>query len=101
MDYELQEPKKEQKIDLITGEDAKAINPFSKGNFKDKLIEKTVRRTVNQVFRKEPTLVKFSSKGNYLITKLQKDEVRIYSVKDKSLKYEYFADRKSTRLNSS
>lgn len=99
MDYELQEPKKEQKIDLITGEDAKAINPFSKGNFKDKLIEKTVRRTVNQVFRKEPTLVKFSSKGNYLITKLQKDEVRIYSVKDKSLKYEYFAMHQQERIN--
>src|SRR5690554_6187570 len=76
-----------------------AINPYSKGNFKDKLKEKTVHRTVNQVFRKEPTLVKFSSKKNYLITKLQKDEVRIYSVKDKSLKYEYFAMHQQERIN--
>src|SRR5690554_1009588 len=99
MDYELQEPKKEQKIDLITGEDAKAINPFNRGSFTDILVEKTVRRTVNQVFRKEPTLLKFSSKGNYLITKLQKDEVRIYSVEDKKLIYKYFAMHQQERIN--
>ena len=99
MNYELQEPKREQKIDLITGEDAKAANPFNRGSFKDKLVENVVRRTVNQSFRGEPTLVKFSSKGNYLITKLQKDEVRIYSIKDKKISYEYFAMHQQERIN--
>lgn len=99
MDYELQEPKREQKIDLITGEDAKSASPFNSGSFKNKLVENVVRRTVNQNIRKEPTLVKFSSKGNFLITKLQKDEVRIYSIEDKKLSYKYFAMHQQERIN--
>lgn len=99
MDYELKEPLKEQKIELLTKEDKKDINPFRLNNLKDKLVQTTVRRTVNQGIRKEPTLIKFSSQGNYLITKLQKDEVRIYSLKDKSLNHEYYAMHQQERIN--
>lgn len=99
MDYGLQTPLKEQKIELFSQEEKKDLNPFKLNRLKDKLVGNTVGRFVNQGIRKEPTLVKFSSQGNYLITKLQKDEVRIYSLKGKQLKYEYYAMHQQERIN--
>ncbi len=36
---------------------------------------------------KEKPIIKYSSKGNYLITKLKKDEIRLYSLKDRKPEY--------------
>jgi len=36
---------------------------------------------------KEKSMIKYSSKGNYLITKIKKDEIRLYSLKDRKPEY--------------
>ena len=36
---------------------------------------------------KEKSMIKYSSKGSYLITKLKKDEIRLYSLKDRKPEY--------------
>ncbi|PKR82203.1 hypothetical protein CW751_02405 [Brumimicrobium salinarum] len=99
MDFELKEPQLEQKINLISDEEAKDISPFKLNKLKDKLVSSTVRRTVNRGIRKQPVLVKFSANGNYLITKLEKDEVRIYNLKDKKLTYAFYAEHQQERIN--
>lgn len=70
------------------------------GTLKDKVVDNTVRRTVNRKIRKEPVLFKFSSKGNYLITKLQEDEVRIYKLEEDRVEYLYYAKHQQERINN-
>lgn len=108
-DFKLKEPKREQKIDFLTEEDKKDVSKSSnflggsKGinlnKLADKVVENSVRKSVNRKLRKEPVLFQFSSKGNYLITKLDDDEVRIYAFDGKSLEYLYYAEHQQERIN--
>jgi len=41
---------------------------------------------LKRMFKEKP-IVKYSSKGNYLITKLKSDEIRLYSLKDRKPEY--------------
>ena len=110
-EYELMEPKKEQKIDLLSDQDKRESTKTTSifgvrakvpklGTIKDKVVDNTVRRTVNQKMRKEPVLFKFSSKGNYLITKLDDDEIRIYRLEQDHMEYMHFAKHQQERINN-
>ncbi len=110
-EHQLMEPKKEQKIDLLSNQDkeesTKTTTLFGVrakvpklGTIRDKVVDNTVRRTVNRKIRKEPVLFKFSSKGNYLITKLDDDEVRIYKLEQDHVKYMHFAKHQQERINN-
>ncbi|MBD3637978.1 MAG: caspase family protein [Crocinitomicaceae bacterium] len=48
--------------------------------------KKISRDMIKRSFKERP-IIKFSSKGNYLITKLPKDEIRYYSLKNKKPEY--------------
>lgn len=108
-DFKLEEPKREQKIDFLSEDDKKDVSKSSnilggsKGlnlnKLADKVVENSVRKTVNRKLRKEPVLFQFSSKGNYLITKLDDDEVRIYAFDGKSIKYLHYAEHQQERIN--
>ena len=106
-DFKLKEPKREQKIDLLSEEDkqesTRNTTLFGKtpnlGKLAEKVTENTVRRTINRV-REEPVLLKFSSKGNYLITKLDDDEVRIYKFDGKKFEYLHYAEHQQERINN-
>lgn len=108
-DFKLKEPEREQKIDFLSEEDKKDVSTSSNflgGNkginlnkLADKVVENSVRKTVNRQLRKEPVLFQFSSKGNYLITKLDDDEVRIYAFDGKSFKYLHYAEHQQERIN--
>ena len=49
-------------------------------------VGKVGKDMIKRTFKEEP-LVKFSSKGNYLITKMPKDEIRYYEIKDRKPEY--------------
>jgi WD40 repeat protein len=108
-DFKLKETKREQKIDFLSEEDKKEVNKSSSilggskvislNKLADKVVENSVRKTVNRQLRKEPVLFQFSSKGNYLITKLDDDEVRIYEFDGKSFKYLHYAEHQQERIN--
>ncbi|MGM0480195.1 MAG: caspase family protein [Bacteroidota bacterium] len=107
-EFQLREPEREQDIALMSEEDKEDVNNSSrkKGNsnvlnlnkLAEKAQESVVRRTVNRV-RKEPVLVQFSAKGNYLMTKLEKDEIRIYRYDGEKLEYMHFAKHQQERIN--
>jgi WD40 repeat protein len=65
-----------------------------------KLQQNIVRRTTNRNIRKEPIVFKYSAKGTYLITKLEKDEVRIYKVNGPHLEYQFYAEHNQERINN-
>ena len=108
-EFQLPESKLEQKIELLTkeekdqnstslfGTDVKVPDLNSIGK---KVKKNIVRRTTNRNIRKEPIIFKYSSKGNFLITKLEKDEVRIYKVNGANLEYQFFAEHKQERINN-
>ncbi len=103
-EFQLQEPEREQDIALMGKEDKDEVNNSSSSGIinvnklAEKAKESVVRRTVNRV-RKEPVLVQFSAKGNYLMTKLKKDEIRIYRYDGESLEYMHFAKHQQERIN--
>jgi WD40 repeat protein len=110
-EHQLMEPKKEQKMDLLSEKDKEESTKTTSlfgikakvpklSTLKDKVVDNTVRRTVNQKLRKEPVLLKFSSKGNYLITKLDEDEVRIYRLEEEKVEYLHFAQHQQERINN-
>ncbi|MEX1191149.1 MAG: caspase family protein [Brumimicrobium sp.] len=108
-DFQLEKPKREQKIALMDDEDKREVNNSTRtiggskvlnvDKLKDKVIENSVRRSVNRKLRKEPVLLQFSSKGNYLITKLDNDEVRIYKFDGQKLEYLHYAEHQQERIN--
>lgn len=106
--FTLEEPKIEQKLNILTEEDKKeTADSYLGGKVKlpnvgalgKKLRKNVTRRTVNKKFRKENLIFKFSAKGNYLITKLKEDEVRIYELKDGKVKYLHYAIHQQERIN--
>tara|TARA_B100000508_G_scaffold141092_1_gene146376 strand:+ start:17510 stop:20959 length:3450 start_codon:yes stop_codon:yes gene_type:complete len=110
-EHQLMEPKREQKIELLSKQDknesTKTTSVFGVrtkvpklGTLRDKVVDNTVRRTVNRKIRKEPVLFKFSSKGNYLITKLDDDEVRIYKLEPDHVEYLHYAKHQQERINN-
>ncbi|MDX1652971.1 MAG: caspase family protein [Brumimicrobium sp.] len=106
LEFELMEPKREQKIALVSEQEKENLKENTLFGTKtinlrklaDKVTENTVHKTVSKVIS-EPVLVKFSSKGNYLITKLEDDEVRIYSFDGKGFKYLHYAEHQQERIN--
>lgn len=108
-EFQLPQPKLEQKIKLLTEEEKRQSSNSVFGsdlrvpdlNTLGKKVQKNiVRRTTNRTIRKEPILFKYSSKGTYLITKLEKDEVRIYAVNNDELTYKYYAEHGQERINN-
>jgi WD40 repeat protein len=108
-EFQLPIPKLEQKIQLLTEDEKRESSNSVFGtdlrvpdlNTLGKKVQKNlIRRTTNRTIRKEPILFKYSSKGTYLITKLEKDEVRIYTVNGDELTYRYFAQHGQERINN-
>lgn len=106
--FTLEEPKIEQKQKILSEEDKRATtDTYLGGKVKipnvgalgNKLKKNVTRRTVNKKFRKDKFIFKFSAKGNYLITKLKDDEVRIYQLKDGKVNYLHYAVHNQERVN--
>ncbi len=62
-------------------------NSIANGQVPDVIDKKNVGAALLKRMFKEKPIVKYSSKGNYLITKLKNDEIRLYSLKDRKPEY--------------
>lgn len=95
-DFTLIEPKREipPKRKQLTVKKGKKIlkmaTSIANGNIPTTEIKKTGTNITSTVLKrafKEKSMVKYSSKGSYLITKMKKDEIRLYSLKDRKPEY--------------
>jgi WD40 repeat protein len=95
-DFTLIEPKREippkrKQITLKKGK--KFLNiatSIANGNIPTTEIKKTGTKVTSAVLKrsfKEKSIIKYSSKGSYLITKIKKDEIRLYDLKDRKPEY--------------
>lgn len=86
------------------GENIKGIGNLGKGNFslKDndlvKNAGKKVKNQVTKVVDNDPHIM-YSTNGNFLVTRLPKDEIRVYSVKNDSLVYKHYIKHELEKVN--
>jgi WD40 repeat protein len=91
-DFTLIKPKREippnKNKNFKTGKNLlKMASDISKGKIPTNTGAKDVGASLLKRVFKEKPIVKYSSKGNYLITKLKGDELRLYSLKDRKPEY--------------
>lgn len=96
-DITLMEPKREVPPirKMPKGKDAgskflKIATSIANGNLPDVDLKNTGKNVGSAIIKrafKEKSMVKYSSKGNYMITKLEKDEIRLYSLEDRKPEY--------------
>jgi len=99
-DFSLEKPKREipprrKKLNIKKkgGKFLKIASDLANGNLPTinspdlKKAGKNVGSAIIKRQFKEQSLIKYSSKGSYLITKLKKDEIRLYSLKDRKPEY--------------
>jgi len=95
--FQLIEPKREipprRKVIPVIKDPIGTFNDIRSGNFNRRIkngVKNTGKEVGSAIVKRsftENNIVKFSSKGNFLITKMEKDEIRVYDIEDRKPVY--------------